>query len=417
MPRCPARLPGPSPLPRRNADPRPAGGHSPRPAPAPPPAGASRPPGRALACRCAWTCQSTGHRSARSGETRAFLVPAGSGSVPDHAGIPGHSGRGHRPCHSATLIPDQPGAQSPRPAPAPPPAGASRPPGRALACGVPGPAGLRGTVPHGRGNAVRFLFPPAPTKALSPLPWQGPSPLPQRYAASRPAGAPKPPASARPALGGRFSPAGSGAGLCWCGLHRSWSQRRARAGKRSAFPVPARRGGVPDYAGMPGISGRGHRPCHSATLPPRPAGGPKPPASARPAPGGRFSPAGSGAGLCWCGWRRSSWQRPARAGETHAFPVPARRGDGSSESEPPAPLQWQGPSPLPQRHAALTPAWVPKPPASARPAPGRRFSPAGSGADLSWCGLHGSLWQRSARAGETQCVSCSRPERRRKIGV
>jgi hypothetical protein len=160
MPRCPARLPGPSPLPRRNADPRPAGGHSPRPAPAPPPAGASRPPGRALACRCAWTCQSTGHRSARSGETRAFLVPAGSGSVPDHAGIPGHSGRGHRPCHSATLIPDQPGAQSPRPAPAPPPAGASRQPGRALACGVPGPAGLRGTVPHGRGNAVRFLFPP-----------------------------------------------------------------------------------------------------------------------------------------------------------------------------------------------------------------------------------------------------------------
>jgi hypothetical protein len=50
------------------------------------------------------------------------------------------------------------GGQSPRPAPDP--AGASRPPGRALACVVPGSAGLQGTVPRGRGNAVRFLFPP-----------------------------------------------------------------------------------------------------------------------------------------------------------------------------------------------------------------------------------------------------------------
>jgi hypothetical protein len=50
---------------------------------------------------------------------------------------------------------DKPGAQSPRPAPAPPPAGASPAPGRALACAVPGPAGLRGTVPHGRGKAGR----------------------------------------------------------------------------------------------------------------------------------------------------------------------------------------------------------------------------------------------------------------------
>jgi hypothetical protein len=33
-------------------------------------------------------------------------------------------GRGLRPCHSATLNPCAPGAQSPRPAPAPPPAGA-----------------------------------------------------------------------------------------------------------------------------------------------------------------------------------------------------------------------------------------------------------------------------------------------------
>ena len=66
--------------------------------------------------------------------------------------MPGHSGRGHRPCHSVPLIPGQPGAQSPRPAPDPAPCG-------------------------------------------------------------------------------RFPPAGSGAGLCRCGLYGSWWQRRARAGE------------------------------------------------------------------------------------------------------------------------------------------------------------------------------------------
>jgi len=55
----------------------PAGGQSPRPAPAPPSAGASRPPGRALAFRGAWTHRSTGHRRARAGKTRvAFPDPA-----------------------------------------------------------------------------------------------------------------------------------------------------------------------------------------------------------------------------------------------------------------------------------------------------------------------------------------------------
>jgi len=66
---------------------------------------------------------------------------------------------------------DQPGAQSPRPAPAPPTAGASRPPGRALACVALGPADLRGTVPHGRGKrGSRFLIPP---KGAIPVPGPG----------------------------------------------------------------------------------------------------------------------------------------------------------------------------------------------------------------------------------------------------
>jgi len=60
------------------------------------------------------------------------------------------------------------GAKAPRPAPAPPPAGASRPPGRALASVSPGRSGLRGTVPRGRGKRrSRFLFPP---KRVIPVP-------------------------------------------------------------------------------------------------------------------------------------------------------------------------------------------------------------------------------------------------------
>src|SRR5690606_21306841 len=56
-----------------------------------------------------------------------------------------------------------------------------------------------------------------------------------------PAGGPKPPASARPAHGGRFSPAGAGAGLS--GIRASWfpvAPSRDGRGKRGAFPVPAR---------------------------------------------------------------------------------------------------------------------------------------------------------------------------------
>ena len=115
---------------------------------------------------------------------------------------------------------DRPGAQSPRPAPAPPTAGASHPPGRALASVPPGPAGLRGTVPCGRGKrGSRLLFPPGRATASSPHQLQGPSPLPQR-------------------------PAGSGAGLCFARTHRSTRHRPARgAGEtRVAFPHPARTG-------------------------------------------------------------------------------------------------------------------------------------------------------------------------------
>ena len=106
---------------------------------------------------------------------------------------------GPSPLPQRQADPTPAGSQSPRPAPAPPTADPSPPPGRALACVARGPTGLRGTVLHGRGNAVRFLFPPAPTRALSPLHWPGPSPLPQRQADPTPAGSQSPrPAPAPP---------------------------------------------------------------------------------------------------------------------------------------------------------------------------------------------------------------------------
>jgi hypothetical protein len=71
-----------------------------------------------------------------------------------------HPGRGHRPGHSATLIPGQPGAQNPRPTPAPPPAGASRPPGRALACRCAWTCRSTGNRLARAGKRTRFLVPP-----------------------------------------------------------------------------------------------------------------------------------------------------------------------------------------------------------------------------------------------------------------
>jgi hypothetical protein len=89
------------------------------------------------------------------------------------------NGRGHRPCHSATLTSGQPGAQSPRPAPDPPLAGASPPPGRALACVPPGPAGLQGTVAREGQRGLRFGVGPEPrpprriTKVFPSDGWSG----------------------------------------------------------------------------------------------------------------------------------------------------------------------------------------------------------------------------------------------------
>jgi hypothetical protein len=105
--------------------------------------------------------------------------------------------------------------------------------------------------------------------------------------------------------------------------------------------------------------------------------------------------------------------RVLKKGRSHG--LPDRKAGNSSAGAPCA--SWQAPSPLPQRPADPWPAGGPKPPASARPAPGGLFPPAGSGAGLSLCLDQPIYGEPSRTGGETQCVSCSRPERRRNCVV
>jgi hypothetical protein len=125
--------------------------------------------------------------------------------------------------------------------------------------------------------------------------------------------------------------------------------------------------------------------CHS------PAGGQSP----------RLAPGPAGDCLrCACMTGPCRTVAPDPAGKRRAFPVPAL-----SSVLRDARSLWQGPSPLPQRCAGIRIGRGPKPPASARPAPGGRFSPAGSGAGLRCSCTCRSAGHRRARAGETQCVS------------
>ena len=234
-----------------------------------------------------------------------------------------HPGRGHRPCHSASLILGPPGAQSPRPAPAPPPAGASRPPGRALASAGPIPAGLQGTVPSGRRKrGSRFLFPPKRTTAPPRFNGRGHRPC---HSATLPLASrePKPPASARPAHGGRFSPAGSGAGLRSSRTCRSTRHRPTRAGEtRVAFPDPARTDDSTLIASLAGA-------IAPATAPhcPTPAGGQGPRAVSAPPPAGAPSPPGR-ALACRCAGSLGLCRGIGQGrGKRAAFPDSTRKGN------------------------------------------------------------------------------------------
>jgi hypothetical protein len=227
-----------------------------------------------------------GTRSVRAGKGGAFPHPARKGDGPEHAGMPGNSGRGHRPCHSATLTSRQPGAQSPRPAPAPPPAGASRPPGRALASVGAGGMGLCGSVPRGRGKRMRFPFPPEEgADDLNPnrqhrCHGRGHRPCHVATLTPGPPGAKvpgqRPPRPRRALLARRVGR--------WPLLVRVArvlvAAFRTGGGNAVRFRVPPEEGADdlnPNRQRR--CHGRGHRPCHVATLTPGPPGAqsPRPP--------------------------------------------------------------------------------------------------------------------------------------------
>ncbi len=169
---------------------------------------------------------------------------------------------------------------------------------------VPGPAGPQGTVAHGRGKrGSRFLAPPGGTKAVSPLQWQGPSPLPQRHAAPWPAGGQCPRPAPDPPPAGASLPPGR-ARACRCSRTcRSAGHRPARAGKRgSRFLFPP---GEVKALSPPQWRGPSPLPKRYAFI--TPAGGPKPPA---------------GAGLCFSQTFRSTGHRPAWGGSALPFLLP-----------------------------------------------------------------------------------------------
>ena len=254
------------------------------------------------------------------------------------------NGRGHRPCRSATLILDQPGAKAPcqRP-PRPWRALCTRQVGRWPAIFPDLPVHR---APSRSGGETRVAFPgPARTDestvTASMARAIAPATAPRCPLSSR---EPKPPASARPAHGGRFAPAGSGAGLCWCGLHLSSWQRPAWAGEtRVAFPDPARTDESTVTAAMAGAIAPATTLRWDQDQPgaqsPRPA--PAPPLAGASRPPGRAL-----ASVCPgpAGLQGTVARGRGKRGSRFLFPPGQAKG--------PSTLQWQGPSPLPQRPAA-----------------------------------------------------------------
>jgi len=274
------------PLPQCQADPWPAGGQSPRPAPAPPQAGVSRPPGRALASAVPGSDGLRG--SVSSGRGNAGRV---SCSRPEwRQPRPRFNGRGHRPCHSATPISGPAGGQSPRPAPAPPLAGASRPPGRALAFRGARTHRSTGQRPARAGKrGSRFLIPPEQAKALPPRQWQGPSPLPPCYADIRTSWGPKAPGQRPPRPRRALRPRRVGRWpLCLPELPVYSGPFRSGGGNAGRVSRSRPEGRQHPHR----FNGRGHRPCHSAALGSGPAGGQSPRPAPAPPPAGASRPPG-----------------------------------------------------------------------------------------------------------------------------
>jgi hypothetical protein len=159
------------------------------------------------------------------------------------------------------------------------------------------------------------------------------------------------------------APPMAGVGLSWRGGRRPLWHQSGRAGetRRVFWSRPEGRKQFLRF------NGRGHRPCHSATLASGPAGGQSPRPVPAPPPAGALPPPGRALAFCSSRTCRSTGHRPARAGETRCV----------SGSRPEWRKQFHRCNGRGYRlcHAATSPAASrgPKPPASARPAPGGRW--------------------------------------------
>jgi len=141
---------------------------------------------------------------------------------------------------------------------------------------VPPPGGCRPSAPRGAGtmvkpsradggNAESFRLAPGGAKALPPIQWQGPSPLPQHHADPTPTGGQGP----RPAP----APPPAGAGLRSSRTCRSAGHRCARAGEtRVAFHAPAQRVSPFARIGQSLPAGRRSEWCFGTLLHPRDPG-------------------------------------------------------------------------------------------------------------------------------------------------
>jgi hypothetical protein len=234
----------------------------------PPPAGVPKPPantspalGPGADLRCAGSdglCHSVPQGP---GKRSAFPAPArrGGGRLCHASPTPRPHGKGHRLCHSATLPPRAARGQSPRPAPAPPMAGASRPPGRALAFVARGETVFAAPSRAGGGNAVRFLVPAQRGGGR----WCHASPRRHGKGHRLCHAATSPPASRGPKAPGQRPPRHRRALLArrvgrWPavrGMRRSFTPFRRGGGNAMRFLGPARRGG--ETGGSP-LNAAGH---------------------------------------------------------------------------------------------------------------------------------------------------------------
>jgi hypothetical protein len=209
-----------------------------------------------------------------------FLFPPGV-----EAELRRFNGRGHRPCHSAPLTLCQPGAKAPGQRPTRPwRALLARQVGRWPAL-FPDQPVCRAPSRAGGGNAVRFLIPPGDGEGTFTAPMAGaiaPATAPRCPLASR---GPKPLVSARPAHGGRFSPARSGAGLSWrLDLPIYKAPSRAGGGNALRFLIPPG-GAVSCIAGCPVSLAEAITPATAPRWNQDRPGGPQPPAKRPPRPG------------------------------------------------------------------------------------------------------------------------------------